>query len=493
MFPKKTTAKRLAASALFLCAALAATAQQHQTATVSDIGDGSALPYQIQVSAIDLGTGTNALPTLHSYARAEHNGLWVMMAGRTNGLHGFTGQGDVNFPAATQNRDVWVVDPSTGQTWSRSLQSASAGLTDQQVASLTPTNNQFTQIGDTLYMTGGYGRRADGILDTFDTLSAIDLPGIIDWVQNDTGSAANSIRQINDESFRVTGGAMYDINGTTHLVFGQSFRGPYVPNRNGDYTNQVRHFTITDDGTTLGFTNASASTPEDAFRRRDLNVYTTLQSDGAGGTTPGLVALSGVFTQNFGAWTVPVVIDENGNPTMVDPEVEDTFRQGFNGYHSAKIGLYSQNTGEMHEMLFGGISLQTLDDQGDTVTDNFPALCQRYHLHRHRRPRRLQPTPPGARSPKSSMVKATRYALVPTLSSLSPMASQCSKAASSTSTHSTDKAKSSSATSSADSSPTHPTSAASPTPSRADPTKSSPSPSPPSPNPDRSHSSWSAD
>ncbi|MEM9413846.1 MAG: PEP-CTERM sorting domain-containing protein [Planctomycetota bacterium] len=355
--------------ALLLAATTPALAQQHQTTTVSPTGDGSALPYALQVETIDLNGAV--LPTLHSYARAEHDGLWVMLAGRTNGLHGFEGLGDVNFPEASQNRDVWVVDPATGQTWSRSLESASAGLTADQVASLTPTNNQFAQVGDRLYMTGGYGLRADGQFDTFNTLSAIDLPGIIDWVQNATGTAADHIRQTSDESFRVTGGAMHDINGTMHLVFGQSFRGPYLPNRNGEYTNQVRHFTITDDGTTLGFTNASASTPDADFRRRDLNVYTTLRPDGSGGHERGMVALSGVFTEGFGAWTVPVVMDENGNPTMDDPTDPGTFRQGFNGYHSAKIGLYSQTTGEMHEILFGGISLQTLDDNGDTLTDDF--------------------------------------------------------------------------------------------------------------------------
>lgn len=354
---------------LIVFAAAPVAAQVHQTPTVSAVGDGSALPYSISVNAVSLGS--DPLPTLHSYARGEHNGLWVMLAGRTNGLHGFGSIGSINFPEASQNRDVWVVDPATGQTWSRSLEDVSAGLTADQVASLTPTNNQFAQVGDRLYMTGGYGLRADGQFDTFDTLTAIDLPGLIDWVQNGTGSAAAHVRQVHDEAFRVTGGAMHEIDGTMHLVFGQSFQGPYLPNRNGQYTNQVRHFDITDDGTTLGFTNASATTPEDAYRRRDLNVYTTLRPDGAGGTTPGMVALSGVFTEDFGAWTVPVVIDEHGNPTMADPADTDTFKQGFNGYHSAKAGLYSSATGEMHQLLFGGISLQTLDGTGATVTDDF--------------------------------------------------------------------------------------------------------------------------
>jgi hypothetical protein len=42
-----------------------------------------------------------------------------------------------------------------------------------------------------------------------------------------------------------------------------------------------------------------------------------------------------------------------------------------NGYHSAKLGLYSESRGEMHEILFGGISLQFLNpDTGQIETDN---------------------------------------------------------------------------------------------------------------------------
>jgi hypothetical protein len=92
----------------------------------------------------------------------------------------------------------------------------------------------------------------------------------------------------------------------------------------------------------------------------------------------GLVVLSGVFFRTSppdpngdGIWTVPVEIDSAGNPTMDDPLDAATFKQGFNGYHSAKLGLFSEATGSMHEILFGGISLQTLDTSTQAVvTDN---------------------------------------------------------------------------------------------------------------------------
>jgi PEP-CTERM motif len=66
-----------------------------------------------------------------------------------------------------------------------------------------------------------------------------------------------------------------------------------------------------------------------------------------------------------------VEIDSAGNPTMPDPSNPSTFKQGFNNYHSAKLGLFSEASGEMHEVLFGGISLQFVDTGTmQTVTDD---------------------------------------------------------------------------------------------------------------------------
>lgn len=354
---------------------------QHQTPNVSPVQIGSPLPYQVELRAANFGAAE--LPTLHSYAAAHYQGKWVLVAGRTNGLHGFENGGSINFPEVFQNRDVWVIDPAAGQSWRRSLEDASAGLTAAQVDSLTPTNNQFTQLGDRLYMTGGYGTRSTGGFTTFDTLSAIDLPGIVDWVQNGAGMATDHIRQVSDPLFKVTGGAMYEMNDQLHLVFGQDFNGGYNPASNGDYTNQVRSFDVVDDGVTLSFANAASTTPEVAYRRRDLNVFPVLTPDGAGGENEGLVALSGVFTEANGAWTVPVEIntaeiDAALNVTMDDPALPGTFKQAANNYHSAKLGLYSQSSGEMHELLFGGITLQYFDETTGSFVqdDNLPWTSQ---------------------------------------------------------------------------------------------------------------------
>ncbi|HEX2474226.1 MAG TPA: hypothetical protein VHK01_05750 [Lacipirellulaceae bacterium] len=347
----------------------------NQTDTLTPIVLNGSLPYRISLQPYDFGSAP--LPTLHSYAAGHHDGKWVLLSGKSNGLHGFETTGPNGFEPEFQNREVWVIDPVSKQSWRRSLEGAGGGLTTIELNSLTSTNNQFYQSGERLYMTGGYGVQVISgglpINGTFDRLSAINLPGIVDWVMTGNGVAKDHIRQITSLSFRVTGGAMYEMDGRTHLVFGQDFTGNYNPNKNGTYTNQVRSFTIVDDGKTLSITNPTSTTPDPNYRRRDLNVFPVIQPGNGDALDEGLVVLSGVFTPppNIGAWTVPVEIDSAGNPTMPDPTSPATFKQGFNNYHSAKLGLFSEASGEMHELLFGGISLQFVDtDTMQTVTDD---------------------------------------------------------------------------------------------------------------------------
>jgi hypothetical protein len=349
---------------------------QHQTSTFTPIQPASGLPYRISLREYDFGAAE--LPGLHSNAAGRYRGNWVLLAGRTNGVHDLDQTGEQSFPEEFQNRDVWVINPTTKQTWHRSLGDPSLGVTDPssgltpaQIASLTPTNNQSAQVGDTLYMSGGYGLNTASEFTTFDMLTALDLPGLVDWAVTGSGQAVDHLRQLVHPIASVTGGEMYEIGGRMHIVFGQDFEGPYSPRSDGAYTRQVRSFDIVDDGANLAIANVTQTPPVQAYRRRDLNVVPVMRPDGAGGIGAGLVALSGVFTTGFGAWTVPVEIDAAGNPTMTDPNSASTFKQGFNGYHSAKLGLYSESSGDMHEILFGGISVQYVDEAlGVVITDN---------------------------------------------------------------------------------------------------------------------------
>jgi hypothetical protein len=348
----------------------------NQTNDVSPIETGGDLPYTIDVQTFDFGSAD--LPTLHSFAAGEFDGKWVLISGRTNGLHGFGSSSPQNFPASSQNHDVWVIDPVTRQSWHRSLDTDST-LSSQMIAELTSTNTEFAQLSDRLYMVGGYGVRGTGSgFTTQNALTAIDLPGMVDWVMNGSGTASSRLRQVHDPMFQVTGGALYPLNGHMQLVFGQNFLSGYTPATEGAYNEQVRSFDIVDNGTTLSFNNLGSTPPLADYHRRDLNVFPTIARGGGGTLTNGLVALSGVFTTTNGAWTVPVQIDANGNPSMANPALAGTFKQAMNNYDSAKLGLFSENSNQMHEVLFGGISLTDYDRSTNTFIqdNNLPFINQ---------------------------------------------------------------------------------------------------------------------
>jgi hypothetical protein len=78
-------------------------------------------------------------------------------------------------------------------------------------------------------MIGGYGVDSrTGVPNTKDTLTAIDVPGLMRWVKNSNSkkSAADNIRQISDPLLRVTGGDFFQTNAHQPflLIHGQQRR-----------------------------------------------------------------------------------------------------------------------------------------------------------------------------------------------------------------------------------------------------------------------------
>ncbi|MDZ4741901.1 MAG: hypothetical protein SGI98_00605 [Verrucomicrobiota bacterium] len=345
---------------------------QNQTTNLSPVIIGGNLPYQINVSVYDMGSSSP--PAIQSYVSAQIGNEWLLLAGRTNGLHNFSNNGLTNFPPAAQNTTAYVINPVTKEVWGRSLNDSFAGLTTNQVDSLSSTAPQSYQNGNTLYVAGGYVyNRTINDFNTFDTLTAIDVAQTMAWVKGGAGILASNIRQTNDALFQVTGGDLKLMNGRTHLIFGQNFDGPYTPGSNGIYTKQVRSFDVVDNGVSLGFTNVTMTTADDNYRRRDLNIVPIRTN---GGANEGVVALSGVFNTNGGVWTVPVEISTNGTPSMADPTAITTFKQGMNNYRTATASLYSGSRDESHTLLFGGISLEYYDTLTGLIVqdDNVPFI-----------------------------------------------------------------------------------------------------------------------
>ncbi len=315
------------------------------------------LPFRlsIQQASFSLPVG------LQAYVYGRHKQEWVFLAGRSYGLHGFLGD---TFPVSAQNTTVYVVNLGTGEIVSRSLTDPSAQLTQEQINQLSVTNALFYQPNgiDTLYMVGGYGiNTATEERETKSVLTAIDVPNLVRWVKQDSNSksVAKCIRQVSHPLLQVTGGVMRQANGHQPFLLGlgQNFVGSYIDTTsNGIYTYQIRPFQIIDTGKTLKVQPYTQAAPISIYRRRDLNIVPILKKAGPS-LQPGFVALGGVFTpgDNFGAWTIPIEIAADGLSASLDTSNPNTFAQGMNNYSCPHAGLYSEKTGDMYTVLFGGI------------------------------------------------------------------------------------------------------------------------------------------
>lgn len=346
----------------------------NQTATLSPIAAQDGLPFSIQIDQTPL-----ELPHgFHSGVFGVFNGLWVFLAGSTIGLHGF---GADPFPPEAQNTVIYVVDYSKNAIYSRSLYDSSSGLSQQQIDSLSVISPQFYQSNNTLYMTGGYGiDTATNTFGTKPTLTALYLPGVIQWVMQGSRSGQHlvqHIRQLNHSIFQICGGEMYPLNGISNLVFGQNFIGVYTDSSNGIYSEQIRRFKILDVDGQLGvhIYDSLPQIPDPNYRRRDLNILPTLLTVN-NRLQPGLVAYSGVFTITTGVWTVPVVINENGQPLMADPDASSTFKQGMNHYSSAAASFYSKKYQSTYHLLLGGISYGYYENGSFQTDSEIPFINQ---------------------------------------------------------------------------------------------------------------------
>jgi hypothetical protein len=357
---------------LALCGAPFVAHADNQTPTVSKVSiDTSALPYAVTLERVNT---KGVLPTLQSFATATHDGLWVLIGGRTNGLHDFTNDPLENFPPSDQNRKIWVIDPQKWKVWSRRLNDSQ--LSQNQIDELSTTATESVQLGNTLYVIGGYGFSKK--VDDFRTqavMTAFDVGKLVDWVKRDTSKGLEKIiRQVRDDVLRVTGGQLAVIDGRFILAFGQNFKGGY-----GDpddvkqvYTGEVRSFEVVDDGNVLKVRDVkrSPSQPNRTdYRRRDYNMLPYIDTSGSK-PKDALTAYAGVFTVTNGVYTVPVEIDAKGRPSMADPDASGTFKQAMNGYNAANLALYEAGSGESHALFFGGISYVTYNEQTGTFKED---------------------------------------------------------------------------------------------------------------------------
>jgi hypothetical protein len=304
----------------------------------------------------------NNAPGVHSFSYGvTSDGKWIIIGGRTDGLH--RRQPFAAFLAADNNQNIWVVDPVSNQVWSAPLSNLSTSLFEQ----LQSTNQEFHQNGNTLYIIGGYGYSATALDHiTYSNLTAIDLDGLASAIIAG-GNITSYFRQIQDPNLAVTGGQLGFMNDYYYLCGGQYFEGRYNPMGPShgpgfvqQYTNEIRKFQIVDNGTTLSIANFSALQDTMELHRRDYNMAGQIFPNGDYGFT----MFSGVFNYSDLPFLNTVDVLESSF------QAGTIFNQYLSHYHSAKVPIYDQAANTMHTLFFGGMSQYTVDAGGQLVKDD---------------------------------------------------------------------------------------------------------------------------
>lgn len=299
------------------------------------------------------------LPALQSFAVGTSGGRWLLLTGRRTGLHKISNDLENVFPPSGASDSVYVVDPAQRRVWS-----APVGPLPQPIRdALKVANAQAYQDGDWLYLVGGYGMdtRADSML-TFPTLTAVNVPGMIRAVVNRQPLLPH-VQQVRNFALKVTGGQLMKLDGLFYLVMGQRFDGLYSANPayydqfTQEYKESVQRLRITPSPLAMTIVDTMKQDPNDfsaPFHRRDLNVVGAFAPDG----TKRLAVYGGVFTPGTASgYRTPIYLE--GTQARVD----STFLQAMSQYDCASLLLYSRASGQMHTVLFGGISLYSYDAQ----------------------------------------------------------------------------------------------------------------------------------
>jgi len=327
-------------------------------ASAQPVEPGQTSPqYQLSIEE----TTIPGMPELQSFAWAQHQGRWLLIGGRKDGLH--RRQPFAAFEPEGANARLFVVEPATGKLWSAGLESLPKPIAEQ----LSSTNIQFFQDGNTLYLLGGYGfswmREA---FVSYPSLTAVDVPELMAAIVNGKKTTA-FFRQTEDERMAVTGGALGKIGDRFYLAGGHRFDGAYNPTGpttgpgfSQEYTNAVRSFRIQNIGEKPALEAYEVWTDSLEWHRRDYNLVPQIFPN----KTEGYTAFSGVFQYDANLpWLNTVDFNAAGY------KGKPGFEQLLNCYHSANLPLYDAATGTMQTIFFGGISQFYFDENKALLND----------------------------------------------------------------------------------------------------------------------------
>ncbi len=352
-----------------------------QTYLVEPEAASGDVPYTLALatSAID------GYPGLHSFAFAGTADKVVLLAGRTNGLHGFAPSRQAathpSFPEAYANDTVYVLDLTTNTL----LGSAKVnGLPAPYVQQFKASNTQYLLDGDFLYIIGGYGEQpptatsAGGGLLTLPYITAVDFDALVTTVTSggtlDASFASAHMANFQHPALAITGGDLQVLDGRFLLIYGHQFDGEYSLGGGQafqEYSNSVRVFTVSASttGSSVNLdvdyqgsdpTVTSGMDPDNPFHRRDLTVKPAQAPDGS----PRIGVYGGVFKGGrMEGYVHPIYItSDSSQPLGIATPTEDTSAtQLLSQYDCATIQVYSASRSAMYSTFFGGMSYYDWD------------------------------------------------------------------------------------------------------------------------------------
>jgi hypothetical protein len=312
------------------------------------------------------------LPALQSFVFAKSGNYWLLLGGRTNGFHGFGSS--MNFPFKKANKFIYAYNTATNQLDSMAAANLPAILREQYTSS----NMQHYQVGNYLYVSGGYGeyhaKMPDSTWKTYSTLSRVNISNMINAIvtKNKLKFMA-SVVYAKDPITAATGGEMYKLtDGKFYLVLGHRFNGPYNPKppqvTTQQYLDSVHVFKLAETLTSISIINSSRQYISDnkvdsvtQFRRRDLLVVPAILK---GGKSIGLTVYGGVFTYGPGTpFRNPIYLTGGTTPNY---QIDYSYTQTSNIYSTANTTMYDAQNDVMLTTAFGGIGTNTTTD-----TDGF--------------------------------------------------------------------------------------------------------------------------
>lgn len=312
-------------------------------------------PFQLEVEAVQM-TG---VPAIHSFSWAKWGNKWLLIGGRTNGLHGF--QPPFAFPTANQNTNIYVIDPDSGMVWSTSA----ASLPQTTREHVTSSNQQFSQLDSFLYITGGYGYESNqNMLLTFPAITRVNVPEIISAIIQQQPIDAYFATGA-DERMAVTGGHMVNLNNNFYLVMGHRFDGRYNPHNGPSftqtYTESIQSFIIADSSGIPVIHQYNQTIDTANFHRRDYNLVPGIFN----GSTLGFTAFTGVFQKAIDLPWLSSVDIVNGNGVL-----NASYEQKLNQYHTANVSLFDSVSGNNYSIFFGGMGLYYPDQNNLLIVDS---------------------------------------------------------------------------------------------------------------------------